>query len=401
MISGLDTNTHQVSFNLSTDQERQPFFENICAFDNDDKLLIGQDAKEYADSADVRAGNPAVNGNVSSLMRYLKLGICEDINVDRLANKDSAGLGKDIMRKHLNKIHQTAKQRGMKGDTYKLVAMFIKRIWAKYVLPAVMNQYKMTHPNINEAGFEIVLTRPSMWGFVEDQRYIRAAEAAFAGESVRLTNIAVFDEAHAVLAGMMDDSDTAKALKIGNIVIVPDIGGGTADLASVRIHSKRPLCLRDAAVPSSGGVFGATIGVSHFEQTTQSLLKPVYEEVSSMNLGARNWQRLCQELVKSFERKMKDYEGCSQSEGPLDLGIVIANSDIPAVKNEQLASTGYIMAEDVLRITHQEVQRLFGDCIDGIVGLTRAQILATEEKLETNGKGHNIRVGRSARYISI
>lgn len=390
VIEDLDKEAHTVRFSSDTDQQSRPFFENVCTFDGD-RLLMGNDAVEHAESADSADAGSGDAEDASSLMRYLKLGICEEININRLADKDSAGLGMATMREHLARIRRASGKHGMQNSTYKLVARFIKQLWDDYARRDIIDTYSYTRADIAQAKFELVLTRPSMWTFVEDQHFIQAIEEALAGEQI--ANIAVFDEAHAVLAGMIDDEETRKRLQLHKTYVILDIGGGTADLASVRIHSKSPLCLKDAEVPSSGGVFGATIVVSQFRQTIEEVVKPVYERVKDAAApGMLTWTRISQELVKRFEDKMKKYKGCSYGEKTSDVGMRISLPDVPAVTDAGMEEKGYTMQGKMLCITHAEVQHLFGDCINGIVNLVNSQISSTRANLNKRSKNNDIKV---------
>ncbi|KAF2221155.1 hypothetical protein BDZ85DRAFT_203059 [Elsinoe ampelina] len=124
---------------------------------------------------------------------------------------------------------------------------------------------KFSEAMLSTTPVEYVLTVPAVWSDMAKQSTMKAAGAAGLGDKVHLISEPEAAAVHALSAIQKED------LRVGDVFIVCDAGGGTVDLITYEVQSLEPLILREV-VPGTGGLCGAAFLNYGFEDYLKSRL---------------------------------------------------------------------------------------------------------------------------------
>ncbi|THW78269.1 actin-like ATPase domain-containing protein, partial [Aureobasidium pullulans] len=111
---------------------------------------------------------------------------------------------------------------------------------------------------------DVVLTVPAIWSDAAKDATFRVAEKAGMG-----TNLFMISEPEAAAIYAFEEQHRQGQLKVGEVYIICDSGGGTTDLISFEVVSLTPLKVREAA-PGMGALCGGVYLNRRFEDLVRS-----------------------------------------------------------------------------------------------------------------------------------
>lgn len=189
---------------------------------------------------------------------------------------------------------------------------------------------------------------------------------------------------------------TQDALKVDDVFVIVDCGGGTVDIISYEVTSTSPLKVNEVAV-GTGGLYGSVF------------LNDRFEELVKSKIGERAFAKMSsqakEEMLAYFETRLKrtfrenkpaaadkwpsDHDSNDGSDAYTDCGHDSENEDddddqktypcpVPGVPDDYDAG---VIAES-LRLTREEVKSIFEPIFQGIKKLVQGQV----EDAEKNSK---------------
>ncbi|KAF8853226.1 actin-like ATPase domain-containing protein [Acephala macrosclerotiorum] len=244
----------------------------------------------------------------------------------------------------------------------------IKRVAGKSVVES--------HP------FRVVLTFPAIWPVYAQSRIRQAATIAGilddrnSGET-RL-NLCAEPEA-AALAVMEDFQGTP--VDSGDIFVVCDVGGGTADLITYQLQDAGSWKIAECAL-GAGKLCGGIFVDEAFEQKMTEWMTPRkwrrYDEVEKQQWKDENWETTLKrnfvgadqelQLVLPLEMSVNNHV---RFRNPFKRG---ANRAKPKIRNHRLL------------LQRQDLASIFDVCVDKIVALVQDQIKKTRETRRVSPK---------------
>ncbi|KAF8423928.1 hypothetical protein EV426DRAFT_563193 [Tirmania nivea] len=131
----------------------------------------------------------------------------------------------------------------------------------------------------NDIALEFCLTVPAIWNDSAKDLTLQAARAAGMDES--LVKIKTVSEPEAAAVHCLKTFNSTKdSLKVGDVYVIADCGGGTVDLISYEITSVEPRLRVDECVGGTGGLCGSTA------------LNRRFEALVKQHLGTTEWENM-------------------------------------------------------------------------------------------------------------
>lgn len=290
-----------VSFGGSTNHNDEFAFPNVCAYNEDDDLLIGPEAEKYIKQKRRRPPSQRFDQTPRpELMRYLKLALCDRMKIDRLLNIQARTFGQKTINKHINQLVSICDSRRLRP--HDLIGKCISLLYRDHVAEAIRNNPAYGEQS-DDWPVDIVFTRPSLWSFMQDDALTRAAQEGVKGY-LNVANVALFDEASAAVIGMFTKSSERFELHDTHAVVLADLGGGTVDISCLLVEESsqiRPK-FRENVAPQ-GACHGSTILLAHFRAEIDALLGPMYQS----SAAGTSWTKICDEIMVEIAEQVRDW----------------------------------------------------------------------------------------------
>ena len=188
-----------------------------------------------------------------------------------------------------DRLQEAAKALKKTGkDVVEVVADYLRQLWnlilqdmeMEYGAMAVVNQYP----------FRVVLTVPAIWTASANEKMKLAAQQAgiTAYRQAGQTTLNLVPEPEA--AALATLNETGYVAGVGDIFVICDVGGGTADLISYKIESTRPMKVREC-VEGKGKLCGAIF------------VDEAFKRYMGVQLSSSMWKRLTEDGVEKLMSK--------------------------------------------------------------------------------------------------
>ncbi|KAI5794259.1 hypothetical protein DFH27DRAFT_565692 [Peziza echinospora] len=219
----------------------------------------------------------------------------------------------------------------------------------------------------NEIVLKYCLTVPALWSDKAKAMTIEAAKAAGMGQGRNEIRLVAEPEAAAIHCLKMFQA-TEKGLKVGDVYVLADCGGGTVDLISYEITAVSPRLSVKEAAPGKGAFCGSTTLNRRFEDLVKSRIGE--ESFQNMTTQAR-WSTL-----NHFEDYLKKtFLPGEEDDDEDEFEIESYYCPIPGVPNDVAKG----IQGGFLVLTVDELVEVFRPSFDEITTLVQEQI-GTAEK---------------------
>ncbi|KAI5807830.1 hypothetical protein DFH27DRAFT_284629 [Peziza echinospora] len=228
----------------------------------------------------------------------------------------------------------------------------------------------------SEIPIKYCLTVPAVWSDRAKNLTVQAARAA--GMNEKNSDIRVISEPEAAAVHCLKNyQDTENCLKVGDIYVIADCGGGTVDLISYQVTAIKPRLKVKECATGTGGLCGSTYLDSRFE----ALLKARLGDALYNNMT----QQALSTTTEHFDKFLKP-TFC-----PPDEADVIEDEDdeeeyfcpVPGVPND---ANRRIM-DNFMTLSASEMKDIFAPTFTEITRLVQEQVRASEERVGTSVTG--------------
>jgi hypothetical protein len=172
-----------------------------------------------------------------------------------------------------------------------VVADYLRLLWEHTIASMKRERGSI---GVDGLPFKVVLTVPAIWKPYAQSRMIKAAKLAgiFDERLCGDTVLQLVSEPEAAALATLGEYHNRSDVKPGDVYIVCDVGGGTADIISYKIGQTDPLHLREA-VEGKGKLCGAIFVDERFQAMIQDRLSSKWKKLtpaSIKNLMHNDWE---------------------------------------------------------------------------------------------------------------
>ncbi|KAF8436715.1 hypothetical protein BGX38DRAFT_1213699 [Terfezia claveryi] len=216
------------------------------------------------------------------------------------------------------------------------------------------------------------LTVPAMWSTKAKELTLKGAKAAGIGE---LGPIRLVSEPEAAAAHCFTQyQGTQHSLKVNDVYVIADCGGGTVDMISYEITSVAPtLKVKEAAV-GVGGLYGSVYLNDSFE-------KLVKERIGEVQFNKMTQQGK-EEMTSYFDTCLKKTFSISRNEDDDDYddedGLDEFPCPVPGVPDNHDAG----VITESLMLTREDVQSIFDPIFEKITAMVQEQVAEAESNIQ-------------------
>lgn len=225
-----------------------------------------------------------------------------------------------------------------------------------------MNELRKRYdePFVRSTPIEWVLTVPAIWSEQAKDRTLQAAKKAGMCGQLRL----VSEPEAAALYSLR--SIHPNHLKVGDIIVVVDAGGGTVDIIAYRIIALNPLEVEEVQF-GTGKLCGSVFLNLRFEEHVRS------------KVGVEMFDKLCAQKPRTWHEAMKCFEQHVKRQFKDDCD---EHDDffIPFPGVEDFESANIV--DGFMTLTHGEVKAIFDPIVDSVLELVKQQV----SKIHKGGK---------------
>ncbi|KAF8448441.1 hypothetical protein BGX38DRAFT_1142745 [Terfezia claveryi] len=220
-----------------------------------------------------------------------------------------------------------------------------------------------------DIALEFCLTVPAIWNDTAKDLTLQAARAAGMSEShVKIKTVS--EPEAAAIHCLKTFHETEDCLKVGDVYVIADCGGGTVDLISYEIKTIEPRLQVDECVAGTGGLCGSTA------------LNRRFEALVKERLGTTEWEKMGTvarfNTMRHFDTFLKP-EFCPSETPDLDddeFDVESFYCPVPGVPNDP----GKGIHRGQLVLTTEEMTGIFEPTFVEITSLVQQQITAAETK---------------------
>lgn len=223
-----------------------------------------------------------------------------------------------------------------------------------------------------DIALEFCLTVPAIWTDAAKDLTLQAARAAGMSESpVRIKTVS---EPEAAAVHCLKTFEATKdSLKVGDVYVIADCGGGTVDLISYEVASVEPRLQVHECVGGTGGLCGSTA------------LNRRFKALVKERIGTREWENMStiarSNTMLHFDEYLKPTfcpaESSNEEDDEFDVDSYPCH--VPGVAADPargIIPAGYLM------LTTEEMKGIFEPTFLEITTLVQQQITAAERKTE-------------------
>ena len=221
----------------------------------------------------------------------------------------------------------------------------------KHVMTTLYRRFDANIMSTTRVNF--VLTVPAIWSDAAKQKTRNAAIKAGMGNEHHCELLSEPESAAIYTLKNLDASNSA--IRIHDIVVICDAGGGTVDLISYEVHNIHPSLSVTECAPGTGDYCGSTFIDQEFERLFKTRMGNHVERLT----------------VNSFQQVVKNFELCKVAFRN-DPAIPKFYVNVPTIGDLEDAGIYGGMFE----ITLEEMQKLFEPVVSQVLELIRAQVMA-------------------------
>ncbi|KAH8176061.1 hsp70 protein [Sarocladium implicatum] len=162
-----------------------------------------------------------------------------------------------------------AAQKKLGKTSVELASDYLRKLW-EHALASI--QTAVGEDLMECCDFRVTITVPAIWPPYAHERVLQAAKAAgIASTALRMVTVGLVSEPEAAALATLKDMAKRCNIKVGDIIIVCDCGGGTVDLISYRVESLHPFSVKEC-VKGGGGLCGGIFLDEKFLKAVQAKL---------------------------------------------------------------------------------------------------------------------------------
>ncbi|KAF8464844.1 hypothetical protein BDZ91DRAFT_659776 [Kalaharituber pfeilii] len=250
-----------------------------------------------------------------------------------------------------------------------LAADYLRELY-KYAGERLSEAYPILKDNLgSEEGVPIKcsLTVPAIWSDKGKEMIKQAAIDAGIAEK----HIYMISELEAAAVHCLTDlNETEGSLKVGDIYVIVDCGGGTVDLMSYQVTSTEPLRVNECT-RGTGGVYGSTLLNREFEALViHRIGKDAFDQMDDEER---------QEMRKDFETEIKPKFDPDHDDND-DVVVTCALPGVPDNPEKRVRKRK-------ITFTTNEVKGIFEPTFTKIAETVQNQVIAVQEASRKNVDG--------------
>lgn len=220
-----------------------------------------------------------------------------------------------------------------------------------------------------DIALEFCLTVPAIWNDSAKDLTLQAARAAGMSEShVKIKTVS--EPEAAAIHCLKTFHHTEDSLKVGDVYVIADCGGGTVDLISYQIKTIEPRLQVDECVAGTGGLCGSTALNRRFEALVKERLGTTEWE----NMGTVARSNTMRHFDTFLKIKFNPPESADEEDEEFDLDSY--HCPVPGVPNDDKRG----IHRNQLVLTTEEMTGIFEPTFAEITSLVQQQITAAEAK---------------------
>ncbi|RYP32291.1 hypothetical protein DL768_011143 [Monosporascus sp. mg162] len=217
---------------------------------------------------------------------------------------------------------------------------------------------------------QFVLTVPAIWSDMAKNATLRAARQAHADILVNPEDMVTEPEAAALYTFQFyQKRGLSGSVRIGDVFVLCDAGGGTVDLISYQVAAVRPKLQLKEVVKATGGAVGSMMINNGFERHLRTILgEEVMAELKADGSTVFN------DIMRDFDQKVKPNFSSAKEwddEGIYDTinlsGAEIEDDEDNNIRKNTLKITGDVL-ESIFNPLVVAIEGLVQEQIDGVVG---------------------------------
>ncbi|KAI5794264.1 hypothetical protein DFH27DRAFT_502696 [Peziza echinospora] len=193
-----------------------------------------------------------------------------------LLDQEQESFGSGLVNRTTGHTRATVQKMPKGKQPIDLVTDFLSRIH-KHTMKTIYKSYPLsvTEQFGKEKAIKYCLTVPAVWS--DRAKNLTKQAARRAGMNEANSEIRLIGEPEAAAAHCLKSyHGTANCLKVGDIYVIADCGGGTVDLITYEITKTEPVLELRECASGNGGFCGSTSLNRRFEQLVQSRLGKAY-----------------------------------------------------------------------------------------------------------------------------
>ncbi|OAA42644.1 Heat shock protein Hsp70 [Metarhizium rileyi] len=259
--------------------------------------------------------------------------------------------------RYSSKIQEARRlQEASKKGVVDVVACFLKQLW-KHGLQSIGEA--IGEDLLEKCILHVVMTLPAIWPHYAQESMKKAAQEAgilgkrHSGETV----LRFISEPEAAALATIKDHSKKSTIQTGDHIVVCDAGGGTVDLISYQVYSKKPFLLKEC-VKGDGGLCG---GIFLDEKFKEFVMARTCDAMRTLDKARFN-----KFLNDNWEHGIKpQFRGHGQNRS---WGVELPNAVVTNGKGKKRAST--------LEISTPELVDVFRPVVDKVQSLVRYQAMS-------------------------
>ncbi|KAF8462032.1 hypothetical protein BDZ91DRAFT_735753 [Kalaharituber pfeilii] len=262
-----------------------------------------------------------------------------------------------------------------------LAADYLRELY-KYGKERLSEAYPALRDDLgSDEGVQIkcCLTVPAIW----DDKGKEMTKQAAIDAGISEKHIYMISEPEAAAVHCLTDLDEMKgSLKVGDVYVIVDCGGGTVDLISYQVTSTKPLRVDECAV-GTGGLYGSTLLNREFETLVKHRIgKDAFDQMDDEDL---------QVMRKDFETEIKpkfnpdrddddDDDADDDDDDDADDVVMCALPGVPDSPEKGVRKRK-------ITFTTKEIKGIFEPTFTKIAEAVQKQVIAAQEASRKNVNG--------------
>ncbi|CAM1501653.1 Fc.00g036370.m01.CDS01 [Cosmosporella sp. VM-42] len=191
-----------------------------------------------------------------------------------------------------------ATQDGLNKSAYEVTAAFLREFW-QYIWSQIQHDVvrKNERPDLH---LHLVMTVPAMWPIDAMQRFKSTIDAAGILNGSYKGDLMFLSEPEATAIHLLSLTTSSNPfLKIGDLVIILDCGGGTLDSIAYQVSRVTPMVVLDECVPEECRLGGGTF-------IEDAVLKLFKSKIQAL-VPARTYSRIPEHEIRAFIQQEWEY----------------------------------------------------------------------------------------------
>lgn len=258
-----------------------------------------------------------------------------------------------------------------------LAADYLKELYG-YAKLKLGESYPSLKENLGREGpggvaIKCCLTVPAIWD--DNAKELTKQAAIKAGIAEK--EIYMISEPEAAAVHALTDLDGVKGnLKVGDVYVIVDCGGGTVDLISYKVESIKPELRVSECNVGSGGLCGSTVLNRRFEDLVISRIgQQAYDQMEEEDrIEMRN------DFDAAIKLKFFPHDNSDDDEDEDDDDDDAHLCSIPGVPDDPLKG----VRRQKIKFSTEQMKGIFEQTFEEITKLVQAQVTASQEETKKN-----------------